>query len=249
MITDTYRIAERTISVSSVYPDVHAYCADYRAEGEPDFAVSVKPADLEYERNMLARTDEAEGRTGRQYTEPFLEELAVYRQIADHMICYDTVLFHGSAVAVDGACYLFIAKSGTGKSTHTALWRQMLGSRAVMVNDDKPLLKITEQGVTVFGTPYNGVHRLSTNIAVPLKALCILTRSETNQIMPVTGREAYPMLLQQVYRPADPVRMMQTVRLIDRLVKQTAFYRLGCNMEPEAAETAYRGMNAVSPAD
>ena len=114
MITDTYRIAERTISVSSVYPDVHAYCAEYRAAGEPDFAVTVTPENLEYERNMLARTDETEGRTGRQYTEPFLEELAVYRQIADHMIRYDTVLFHGSVIAVDGQGFLFTAKSGTG---------------------------------------------------------------------------------------------------------------------------------------
>lgn len=246
MITNTYRIAERVISVSSVYPDVHEYCADYRAEGEPDFAVSVKPADLEYERIMLARTDEKEGRAGKQYAEPFLEELAVYRQIAENMIRWDTVLFHGSAVAVDGQCYLFTAKSGTGKSTHTALWRRMLGERAVMVNDDKPLLRITEQGVTVFGTPYNGVHRLSTNIAVPLKALCVLTRSETNHIERITGKEAYPMLLQQVYRPADPLRMMQTVRLVDVLVKQTDFFRLGCNMSPEAAEVAFKGLNAAS---
>ncbi|MBP0968342.1 MAG: hypothetical protein J5722_11945, partial [Oscillospiraceae bacterium] len=115
MITNTYRIAERIISVSSMYPDVHVYCAEYRAEGAPDFSVTVTQADLEYEQRMLARTDAKEGRAGKQYTAPFLEELAVYRQIAENMIRFDTVLFHGSAVAVDGQCYLFAAKSGTGK--------------------------------------------------------------------------------------------------------------------------------------
>jgi serine kinase of HPr protein (carbohydrate metabolism regulator) len=57
---------------------------------------------------------------------------------------YDTFLFHGSAIAVDGVGYLFTAKSGTGKSTHARLWRELLGARAVMVNDDKPLLRVTE---------------------------------------------------------------------------------------------------------
>lgn len=77
-----------------------------------------------------------------------LEETAVYRKIADKMVDYDTFVFHGSVIAVEGQAYLFTAKSGTGKSTHTRLWREMLGDKAVMVNDDKPMLRVTESGVT-----------------------------------------------------------------------------------------------------
>ena len=242
MITNTYRIAERLIAVHSIYPDVHTYCAAYRVEGEPDFSVTVSQADIEYERRMTARTDAQSGLPVRTLPEPYLEKLTVYRAIAQQMIRWDTVLFHGSAIAVDGQCYLFTAKSGTGKSTHSALWREMLGDRAVMVNDDKPLLRIAESGVTVFGTPYSGVYGLNTNIAVPLKAMCILTRAENNHIERISGREAYPMLLQQVYRPSDPENMKRTVALVDLLMKQTAFYRLGCNMEREAAEIAYAAM-------
>ena len=100
------------------------------------------------------------------------------------MISYDTILFHGSVIAVDGIGYLFTAKSGTGKSTHTRLWREYFGDRAAMVNDDKPLLKITDSSVIAYGTPYNGKHRLGTNISVPLKAICILTRAADNHIEP-----------------------------------------------------------------
>ena len=51
-----------------------------------------------------------------------------------------------------------------------------------MVNDDKPLLQITKNGVIAYGTPWDGKHHLSSNIAVPLKAICILTRASENHI-------------------------------------------------------------------
>lgn len=51
-----------------------------------------------------------------------------------------------------------------------------------MVNDDKPMLRVQNGEVTVFGTPWNGKHRLSRDLAVPVKALCLLERSETNFI-------------------------------------------------------------------
>ena len=142
---------------------------------------------------------------------------------------------------MDGYGYLFTAKSGTGKSTHTRLWREYLGDRAVMVNDDKPLIRVGEQ-VTVFGTPYNGKHRLGENIAVPLRAVCILTRDTENHIERITKADAYAMLVQQVYRPQDAAQMAKTLQLVDRMAEQTALYRLGCNMDISAARVAYEGM-------
>ena len=77
---------------------------------------------------------------------------------------------------------------------------------------------------------------------MPLRALCILTRAQVNRIERISKSEAYPMLLQQVYRPADPAALKKTLLLIDRLAAVTPLYRLGCNTEPEAAEIAYRAM-------
>ena len=124
----------------------------------------------------------------------YIETLAVYRKIAEQMPTYDTVLFHSSAVAVDGAAYLFAAKSGTGKSTHARLWRELLGDRAIMINDDKPLLRITDAGATVFGTPWNGKHRLGTNGSAPVRAICVLERGVQNNIERIGPKEAYPIL-------------------------------------------------------
>ncbi len=241
MITRNYEFAGKVIRVSSQYETVHNYCADYRTEEEPDFAVMISQADIDYERKKSADENRLTGLTAREHSDGYLEELAVYRKIAEKMPEYDTILFHGSVVAVDGEAYMLKAKSGTGKSTHTRLWRELFGDRAVMVNDDKPLIGVGET-VTAYGTPYDGKHRLSNNIAVPLGAVCILTRSESNHIERITVSDAYPMLMQQVYRPADPAALRKTLELVDKLAGAVKLYRLGCNMDISAAETSYNGM-------
>ena len=244
-MTGIYRLAEKQIEIASLYDAVHTLCKDYRAEGPADFSVVTTAEDIAFEREKTERLAKREGRAPSLSSDAFLETLAVYRKIAERMPAYDAVLFHGSCVAVDGWAYLFTARSGTGKSTHTRLWRELLGERAVMVNDDKPLLRLTQEGARVYGTPWNGKHRLSRNIAVPLKALCILTRAKENHIEAIGAEEAYPMLLQQVYRPADPAALAQTLRLIDRLAASARLCRLGCNMEPEAAKLSYEYMRGT----
>ncbi|MBR2993707.1 MAG: hypothetical protein IKF31_10440 [Clostridiales bacterium] len=233
MITDRYEFAGKTVEVNSLHEAVHRYCAAYRTDAPADFSVTISQEDIEYER---AR-EETPG-----HADAYLEELAVYRKVSEKMPYYDTILFHGSVIAVDGAAYVFTAKSGTGKSTHTALWRRLFGDRAVMVNDDKPLLHVGDV-VTAYGTPYDGKHKLSNKIAVPLKAVCILERAEENSIVKITRSEAYPMLVQQAYRPADIAAMQKTLSLIDKMADSVELYRLGCNMDPDAARVAYEGMN------
>lgn len=217
-------------------------CRDYRTDGEADFEVVTTGADIAFEREKSAREDRAEGLPPRQYLEPYLETLAVYRRIAEKMPEYNTILFHGSCIAVDGAAYLFTAKSGTGKSTHTRLWREYLGERAFMVNDDKPLIRVQDGRAVIFGTPWDGKHHLSRKTAVPLKALCILQRAARNTIEPISAAESLPMLLQQVYRPADIAELKKTLTLVDSLAASVSLWRLGCNMDIEAAQIAYNAM-------
>lgn len=233
MLTNRYDFAGKTVEVNSLHKAVHDYCAAYASDAPVDFAVTVTQADIDYERSRAENTG---------YPDCYLEELAVYRKISEKMPYYDTILFHGSVVAVDGVAYMFTAASGTGKSTHVALWRKLFGERAVMVNDDKPLLHIGDV-VTAYGTPYDGKHKLSNRIAVPLKAICILTRAPENSIVPVTRDEAYAMLLQQAYRPNDVFALQKTLTLVDKMAEKVELYRLGCNMELEAAKVAYEGMN------
>ena len=236
------RLADKVIAVSALHGYIADYCRGYISDDTPDFAVQITQSDIDYEREKSRREDIKEGIPIRNFSDEYLETLAVYRKIAEKMIDYDTILFHGSVIAIDGIGYLFTAKSGTGKSTHTRLWRDLFGERAIMVNDDKPLIKVSESGIIVYGTPWDGKHRLSTNISVPLKSVCVLERSEENRIEKVTADSVYNMLVQQVYRPQNPQKLLKTLQLIDILSENAGLYRLGCNMDISAAELAYNAM-------
>ena len=240
-----YRIAERTILIRTLHERMHREAAAFAAEGPVDFTVEITQAEIDAERARNRK--EADETAVPVNADAYIETLAVYRKIAEQMPSYDTVLFHSSAVAVDGAAYLFAAKSGTGKSTHARLWRELLGDRAIMINDDKPLLRITDAGATVFGTPWNGKHRLGTNGSAPVRAICVLERGAQNHIERIGPKEAYPILLQQTYRPDSREAMLQTLTLLDRLLKTATFYRLFCNMEPEAARLSYETMKGNEP--
>ncbi len=242
MFTGIYQMAEKKIAVRSLYAQVHDYCRDYQTTGIPDFSVEICQADIDAEREKSAHEAKKEHQEIRNFPEEYLEELAVYRKIAEKMPAYDTILFHGSVLSVNGQGFLFTAKSGTGKSTHSRLWREVFGNAVIMINDDKPLIRITNQQVIAYGTPYNGKHRLGENTSVVLKGLCLLSRSEQNSIQKMTKTQAYPMLIQQAYRPENILMLRKTLTLIDEMAKNVTLYHLKCNMQPEAAKIAYAGM-------
>lgn len=242
MTTITLSLAGFCVEINAIYPSTRTFCRDYLSEGIPEFSITISPEDIVFEREKSEKEDLMEGIPVRQFSDEYLETLAVYRKICARLLERETLLFHGSAIAIDGMAYLFTAKSGTGKSTHAALWRKLFGDRAVMINDDKPLLKVTPEGVLVCGTPWNGKHGLGCNRMVPLKAICILERAEQNTIAPIDAVEALPMLLQQSFRTGTPGGTVLLFDILDKLTKKVRMYRLGCNMDLQAATVAYEGM-------
>ena len=111
-----------------------------------------------------------------------------------------------------------------------------------MINDDKPLIKVDENGAYIHGTPWCGKHRLHTNLSVPLRAICILERGEQDTIEPVTSDAALSVLLQQTYRPEDRMQLGQVLNAVGMLAQSVKLYRLHCTMNPEAAQVAYAAM-------
>ena len=177
-------LADTVIQVNNLYPYIEEYCKDYIYTGSRDieFCVDVYESDIEYERNKSREEDIKEGNDIREFSDDYLETLAVYRKICKCLLDKNIILFHGSVVGVDGVGYLFTAKSGTGKSTHTRYWCEYFKDRALIINDDKPLIEIKDDYIYVYGTPWDGKHRLSNNTKVKLKSICILNRGNTNCI-------------------------------------------------------------------
>ena len=215
----------------------------YLTEKTPLFSIEPTDADLRRSQEEFEILDETSGREKTIRPDSFLENIAIHRLLAERLTEYDVLLMHGSALCMDGQAYLFTAPSGTGKSTHARLWRELFGDRVWMVNDDKPMLRIGETGVRVYGTPWDGKHSLSRNASAPLRAIALLERGERNSIEPMQKAEAFLVLIQQAFASRDPAIMQRITVLEKRILDCVDVYRLRCNMEPEAARIAYEGMN------
>jgi len=162
-----------------------------------------------------------------------------YRQLLD----FGGLMLHSSAVVVDGKAYLFTADSGTGKSTHTKLWLEKFGDRAFILNDDKPALRLEEDGWFAYGTPWSGKHDISVNTRITVAGIACLERGEENSIEPFGGIMAIHAILKQVNRPKAAEYRQKLLDLMDKLITQIPIWKLKCNMTPEAAEVSYAAMS------
>lgn len=235
-------IAGKCIKVNSLFDYVRDYCKEFFSEKEPDFCVSIERKDIENERKKTIEEEQKGNIDHFDYKDDYLEILAVYRKIVAKMLDYDTLLMHGAVIAVDGQAYMFTAKSGTGKTTHIRLWHKKFGDRMKVINGDKPLIKVTENGVIAYGTPWCGKERYGNNACAPLKAVCVLQRSKENHIKQVEMGDILHIMLQQSYRGENASETLAVLSLLDGISKGVKFYVLGCNMESQAADVAYNGM-------
>ena len=240
------KIAGTVAQIQSLFDSTPQYFRAYLTEEQPAFSFAVSPEHLRFEQAELDREAEEEGFRFRTFTDPFLERAAIQRAFAEFLFDRDTLLLHGSAVALDGRGYLFTARSGTGKSTHTRLWREVFGSRAVMINDDKPFVTLNEQGVTIFGSPWSGKHGLDSNIAVPLAGICLLERGGEDCIRSISPEEALPMLRKQAYCPLNGEKEGEFNSLVEFLAEKVSLWGMECTKNRTAAITAHDAMCGAS---
>jgi hypothetical protein len=193
-------IAGVAFSVVPLFESTKAYCGSFLTEREAEYHVSVCREELIEEQRLLDIEADEEGLKRRKFSDMFLERSVIQRKVAESLLERDVLLMHGSTVAVDGQAYLFTAPCGTGKSTHTRLWREVFGERAVMVNDDKPFLRIMDHSVYACGSPWCGKHGLASNISVPLQGICVLSRGKENLIQRADAASIMEILRQQARR-------------------------------------------------
>ena len=231
-----YKVADVVFDVKPIYAYTVKLCEKYLYSGEekPEFTVVMKESDIVAEKMQ-------EG--AEKFPDYYLESLAVFRKLCDYLLSFrQGIIFHSSAIAVDGKAYLFTAPSGTGKSTHARLWREMLGNRAVMINDDKPIIRFTDGDFYVYGTPWNGKHRLDTNTRAKIAAICEIRRGDENKIRRLSPEEMLMVVFNQTIRPTEAEKMDNLLTILDKLLTTVPLYRLECDVSRQAAETSYKAM-------
>lgn len=239
-MTKKIELAGLVIEIHSLY-DSLPNTAEYETDADADFTVEITEADIEAEYKKSVAEAEYEGLPYPGFSAESLENTAIYRKIAMKLPAYDALVFHGSAVAAGDRAYLFTAKSGTGKTTHTALWLKNIGGSYV-VNGDKPIIRMIDGTPYVCGTPWMGKEGYGCNKTVPLAALCFLNRGEENRIEKTDFGSVFPRLMGQAYRPPDGMLLARTLKILEAVGKAVPIYELYCNMEDEAATVSYRGM-------
>lgn len=223
--------ADAVVSVEALYSSTKDYCQEFLTQQPADFSITIQPEDIDYERSINS-----------DYSNPTsLETLALLRKISEELINYNTVLFHGSALAVNGKVYIFTARSGTGKTTHSRLWLNSVHGSYVL-NGDKPFLRIKDGQVMACGSPWRGKENYGINEILPLEAICLLERDTYDHIEQIPYHTALATLIRQTYRPDNAALLMKSMKIIGDVAQSVRLYRLGCTMNPEAALVSSQAM-------
>lgn len=158
-----------------------------------------------------------------------------------------TLMIHASAVVFDGKAYLFQGRSGTGKSTHAALWmRNIAGTE--QLNDDNPLIRFAADGTAMaYGSPWSGKTPCYRNVSAPLGAMVRIVRADVNELRRLVPLKAYASLTASVsFVPFldDELREMRH-RTIERLVETVPCCEMYCRPDADAALTCMSGLTRM----
>ncbi len=166
------------------------------------------------------------------------EEFAYSGAFNRAIIKHNAMLVHSSAICYEGGAYLFSARSGVGKSTHTKLWLEAFPDKVEIINDDKPVVRLIDGNAIVFGTPFDGGSGIAKNMSAPLKAVVFLERAAENSIRIATTQEVLNNLYFSTARYINKEDADTLLKNFDLLFNKTKFYILSCNTDISAAYIA-----------
>lgn len=146
-----------------------------------------------------------------------------------------TALFHSSVVSCGGYAYMFLGKSGTGKSTHSGLWLKHIDGTA-LVNDDNPVVRRMDGGFRVFGSPWSGKTPCYRNVSYPLGGVVQLSQAPYNKIRRLRPIEAYASLVPSISGKRWDKQVAEGLHETENLMAgEVAVWHLECLPDEEAA--------------
>lgn len=241
MINFNIEIANTVFGISCRQEMLKKIYADYLTDKKAEVFVCATDEELAKTRKNYEDTLRNQG-DFHTVSDARVEFLEHHRQVAEELLKRGVLLVHGSVVVADGMAYLFIAPSRTGKSTHTQLWLKLPDIDAFIINDDKPLLRPTENGVIVYSTPW-GLWRKPDQGEAPLKAIAVLERGEKNTIAQISSSEIFPQMYKASLRGETREETLLVTDLEDKILSSVGLFRLKCNTDIEAAQIAYNIMS------
>lgn len=232
MTVEKYLIAGLRVSITVRGELLRKRCEKYRCdfEGEPDIVINI--GDEAYrkavERYAPLSADEAE----------YLDTGCIFYF---YLLDFDGFMLHSSCISYNGKAYLFSADSGTGKSTHTGLWKKYIDG-VEYVNDDKPAIRLIDGKFHAIGTPWSGKTDQNCDVSLPLGGVVLLGRGKENVIYRANAVEAVTAIFRQTIMPIVPESTETLTELIDKLLTTVPTYHFECNISEDAVKTSFEAL-------
>lgn len=152
----------------------------------------------------------------------------------------DTLEMHASMVSWGGRAYLFLGKSGTGKSTHSHLWLENIPGTELM-NDDNPIIRVSSDGtVTAYGSPWSGKTPCYRNVSAPIGAIVRIRRAGFDRITRYGTVEAYASIYSSCSGLKSDKKMSDGIHsTLEKIVTSVPCYVLDCLPDEQAARVCH----------
>lgn len=228
-----YNIADLRIDIQNEYPYTTRFCTKYLSGDQTspvDIVASVGSVEMDEEK-----------RQSPGFSDGYIENICLYRNLCLQVPKFNRMLMHSAVLEYDGCAYAFLGRSGIGKSTHTGLWLKNF-PQAKIVNGDKPILKIDDDGVIAYGTPWMGKEGRGENTKAPLMGMCFLEQAKQNSIRRLTPAETASRLFLQILLPTEEEMTVRTLEMADLLIKHVPAWVLACDISEEAVKLSFETM-------
>ena len=227
------KLSDLTIEVRSRFDYCRHFCCDYLTDKDiPDFSVYAEDDRLDELRTYSP-----------EMPDEYLERDAIYSAIASKLPYHDRVALHGACISYKDKAYLFTAASGTGKSTHIGLWKRYLGDDVGIINGDKPIFHVRDDGsIRAYDTPWCGKEGWNQMKSANMAGICFLKRGEKNKIRPMEPDEAISLMLRQMFHPYEEESTGLMLGLFDEILSRLPLWLLECDISEEAVKLSFEAL-------
>ena len=155
---------------------------------------------------------------------------------------FDTLMVHASVIAHAGGGYMFLGKSGTGKSTHSSLWLNHIEDTELL-NDDNPVIRLIDGEAYIYGTPWSGKTPCYKNRCLPLKAVVRLSQAPFNKRQRLRPLQSYASLMPSCSCMRwDRSSTDALHKTVEKVISKVSCWHLECLPDDDAAKTCHEAV-------
>lgn len=235
----TILLADISIAVAIIYDETAKRFKDYLTDKTPLYYLEMSTERVN-EELMLLRQEHP----WYKYTELDAEFNAIYRDLTEIFMKNDAFIFHALMLGLNNDGYVFTAPSGIGKSTHGKLWEEVFTNQVQIINGDKPILRIVNNCLYGYGSPWQGKENIGINSKIQIKAICHLVRGDNNIIRLIDSTaDCLSWFINQIMLKSRQMHLQHILGWFNAIVKHVDLYELECNTNKKAAIVAYQAMS------